>query len=231
MSESAILTEADIARLLRLDVAAVQGLFRRGEIPGFEIGPGTLRCTEPAFYEWAERRSRESTGSGSEDPDARAERLYARASHDHFARLTDRGGPLPPLIGSRLATPDARRSRPFRLDTVDLQRGGVQITPLANGSASPVWIRADAVNRCLFFLETQVPAGESVPIQASQNHPGPLARFSRRGNGGVRCLHYVLPILARCGRVEIDGESRPNTVRLAPIVLQPPSPTDGGAHE
>ncbi len=230
MSESTILTETDMARLLRLDVPAVQGLFRRGELPGFEIEPGSLRCTEPAFFEWAERRSREGNGSEPEDPDARAERQYGRTSHDHFARLVGRGGPLPLLVGEQLATPDARRSRPFRLDQVDTERGGVQITPLANGSASPIWIRADAINRCLFYLESQVPAGESVPIQASQNHPGPLARFTRRGNGGVRCLHYVLPLLARCGRVEVDGESRPNTVRLSPIVLQPAPPIDGGAH-
>jgi hypothetical protein len=231
MPESTILTEADIARLLRLDVTAVQGLFQRGELPGFEIAPGSLRCTEPAFFEWAERRSREGNGSEPEDPDARAEAQYARAAHDHFARLVGRGGPLPLLEAEELATPDARRNRPFRLDQVDADRGGLQITPLANGSASPIWIKADAVNRCLFFLESQVPAGESVSILASQNNPGPLARFTRRGNGGVRCLHYILPLLARCGRVEIDGESRPNTVRLAPIILQPAPPIDGGAHD
>lgn len=231
MSESTILTETDMARLLRVEISAVQGLFQRGDLPGFEVAPGSVRCTEPAFFEWAERRSREHAERAPEDPDTHAERLYADAVHDHFGRLAGPLGPLPGLTGELLSTPDARRSRPFRLDAVDLERTGIQITPQANGSSHPLWIRGDAINRCLFYLERIVPAGDAIPIQASQNNPGPLARFTRRGNGGVRCLHYVLPVLERCGRVEIDGESRPNTVRLAPIVLQPPSPIDGGAHD
>ena len=230
MPDSRILTEADIARLLRLEVTAVQGLYRKGELPGFEVAPGAVRCTEPAFFEWAERRSRESASAEPADPVAHAEQSYDSTVHDQFAGLIGPGSPLPGLIGETLSTPDARRSRPFRLDAVEHEPPGMKLTPLGNGSANPVWIRAEAVNRCLFFMESQVPAGEPTPIQASQNHPGPLARFTRRGNGGVRCLHYLLPVLARCGRVEIDGDTRPNTVRLAPIVLQPMAPRTGGSH-
>lgn len=213
MTTSRILTDGDMAGLLQVDVGVVWDAYRRGDLPGFEIGPGHLRCSEPAFHEWAERKSREADGGGARADAVEAAYAASDATADRFAVLATPGGPLPSLAGAELSTPDARRSRPFRLDHVDPERGGLQITPLGNGDAAPLWLRGEAVNRCLYFLETQVPAGEPIPIQASQNHPGPLARFTRRGNGGVRCLPYLLPILERCGLVVIDGDARPNTVR------------------
>ncbi len=215
MAEARILTDAEMADLLQLNIEAVRTAFHRGELPGFEVMPGHLRCSEPAFYEWADRRSREAQdGKSPPSPADAAERAYG-GNHPEgaFAALAMEGGPLEKLQGQHLATPDNRRSRPFRLDAVDRERGGLQVSPLGNRNASPVFIRAAAVDRCLYYLSTQVPAGVHTPIQASQNHPGPLARFTRRGNGGVRCLHYLLPILAAAGLVEIDGDSRPNTVR------------------
>jgi len=215
MANRRILTETDMARLLRVDVQDLIAAFRRGEVPGFEMSPGVLRCTEPAFFDWAEKRSREASAAPSpRDLAERAEVAYAEEHTDHFTQLAGDGGPLAALVGHVLSTPDNRRSRPFRVDAVDLERPGLLVSPLENLAAHPMWIRSDAVNRCLTFLEQQVPAGEAVAIQASQNNPGPLARFTRRGNGGVRCLHYLLPILQQCGRVTIDGDTRPNTVML-----------------
>jgi len=213
MPKQRILTETDMARLLAVDVDDILGAFDRGELPGFALQPGLVRCTEPAFYEWADRRSREGAPE-QRDPAEAAEERYADPGgrRDFFAELCLEL--LPSLQGETLATPDRRRSRPFRLDTVDIDRPGILVSPLENRSAAPVWIRADAINRCLAFLHDQVPPGEPIPIQASQNNPGPLARFTRRGNGGVRCLHYLLPILLRCGLVMIDGDTRPNTVSL-----------------
>jgi len=213
MPKQRILTETDMARILRIDVDDVLGAFERGELPGFALQPGLVRCTEPAFYEWAERRSREGKPE-PRDAVELAEEQYADPTgrYDHFADLC--GRMLPSLEGETFATPDRRRSRPFRLDTVDMERPGIQVSPLENQSSGPVWIRADAVNRCLTFLQGHVAPGDPIPIQASQNNPGPLARFTRRGNGGVRCLHYLLPILQRCGLVVIDGDTRPNTVSL-----------------
>ena len=213
MSKQRILTETDMARLLRIDVGDVLGAFERGELPGFALQPGLVRCTEPAFYEWADRRSREGAPEPREAVEL-AEEQYADPAtrHDHFADLSQQL--LPALEGETFATPDRRRSRPFRLDAVDLERPGILVSPLESRSSSPVWIRADAVNRCLTFLLDHVPPGEPTPIQASQNNPGPLARFTRSGNGGVRCLHYLLPILQRCELVAIDGDTRPNTVSL-----------------
>ena len=213
MANQRILTETDMARLLRVNVDELIAAFRRGEVPGFEMNPGVLRCTEPAFFDWAEKRSREAAAAPTgRDLAERAEAAYSDHHADHFAALAI--GPLPGLVGRELSTPDRRRSRPFRLDAVDLDRPGLLVSPLENRASHPMWIRADAVNRCLAFLEEHVAPGEAVAIQASQNNPGPLARFTRRGNGGVRCLHYLLPILQQCGRVTIDGDTRPNTVML-----------------
>jgi hypothetical protein len=213
MAQQRILTETDMARLLAVDVQDLIAAFQRGEVPGFEMNPGVLRCTEPAFFDWAEKRSREANATPSpRDLAERAEAAYSEHHPDHFAALAI--GPLPALVGRELSTPDRRRSRPFRLDAVDLDRPGLLVSPLENRAAHPMWIRAEAVNRCLTFLEEHVPPGEPAAIQASQNNPGPLARFTRRGNGGVRCLHYLLPILQQCGRVSIDGDTRPNTVML-----------------
>jgi hypothetical protein len=215
MPRQRILTETDMARLLRVHESDVLGAFDRGELPGFEIGRGRLRCTEPAFFDWIEQRSREpSSVAGKRDAADRAEELYAAegdldAPFDGLAT-----GALTSLVGQTFSTPDRRRSRTFRLDAVDRQRPGLQITPLESVNADPVWIRADAVNRCLLFLQRFVATDEPTPIQASQNNPGPLARFTRRGNGGVRCLHYLLPLLERCELVLIDGDTRPNTVKL-----------------
>ena len=215
MAEARILTAAEMADLLQLNIEAVRTAFQRGELPGFEVMPGHLRCSEPAFYEWADRRSREARDGKTPPSPADAAELAFGANHREpaFSVMAARGGTLEQLQGRELATPDNRRSRPFRLDAIDGERGGLLVSPLGNRNASPVFIRAAAVDRCLYYLDTQVAPGAFTPIQASQNHPGPLARFTRRGNGGVRCLHYLLPILAAAGQVEIDGDSRPNTVR------------------
>jgi len=213
MVSSRILTDGDMAGLLKVEVGVVWEAYRRGDLPGFEVSPGHLRCSEPAFYEWAERKSRDPGKDGTQAE--LAERGYEANREDRFAALAGGGGPLPSLAGTTLSTPDRRRSRPFRVDAVDPERGAIQITPQGNGDAAPVWLRAEAVNRCLYFLETHVADDEVIAIQASQNHPGPLARFTRKGNGGVRCLPYLLPILEAVGLVAIDGDARPNTVRLA----------------
>ncbi len=226
MPRQRILTETDMARLLSVDVPDVLGAFDRGDLPGFEIGRGRLRCTEPAFFDWIEQRSREPAAADKRDAADRAEELFAAENgrHDVFDALAT--GPLADLVGRTFSTPDRRRSRKFRLDAVDRQRPGLQITPLESLNADPVWIRADAVNRCLLFLQRFVPPDEPTPIAASQNNPGPLARFTRRGNGGVRCLHYLLPVLERCSLVRIDGDTRPNTVTL----LNPDAPRKARRH-
>jgi hypothetical protein len=110
-------------------------------------------------------------------------------------------------VGLQLRTPDNIKGSPFSIQAV--HHPSITIT-LKSGNLLP--IQYDAFFAAMLYL---VRNGHSIqsplPIE-SNNDPalaGPLCLISRQQNDNVRCINYIIPILANFGYVGFAGQ-RPN---------------------
>ena len=110
-------------------------------------------------------------------------------------------------VDDELRTPDEQRGVFFRIDDIEANR--MKIKTEGN---STVLIQKTAFVAALHHLrQNQHNSTNKCEIGSSSNpeDSGPLCGASREHNNGVRCINYILPILAFHGIVSIDG-TRPN---------------------
>jgi hypothetical protein len=112
------------------------------------------------------------------------------------------------LVGQQFRTPDNLNGEPFHISNIDPT--AIRIEPQAIGIAREAFI--DTIHHLQqngYFTGNPCAIGSSnTPAQS-----GPLCTASRQANDNVRCINYILPILADWGKVGIDG-TRPNRTWL-----------------
>lgn len=123
------------------------------------------------------------------------------------AALSNRWQTLP--ADEVLKTPDARVGSRFTVTAISSAAisietdGGTPIVLHREAFAEVLWYLLDHGH----YVGNPCPIGSDKDIEAA----GPLCVAARQANGGnVMVIPYILPILARMGLVEIDG-NRPNT--------------------
>ena len=110
-------------------------------------------------------------------------------------------------VEDKLRTPDEQKGAIFRISEIKANSLKIQ----TEGS-STVPIQKTAFVAALHYLrQNQHNSSNKCEIRSSSDPAvsGPLCRVSRKYNNGVRCINYILPILASHGIVSIDG-TRPN---------------------
>ncbi len=108
-------------------------------------------------------------------------------------------------------TPDDAVGVPFTIAGVESER--LEIRTGSDGNTS-VGINRASFGDALDYL-CQHRHFENNPCLIDSNNiaasAGPLCRAARRQNGNVRCVNYILPILAAHGVVGIDGTRKNKT--------------------
>ncbi|NOY60424.1 MAG: hypothetical protein GXO75_16050 [Calditrichaeota bacterium] len=110
-------------------------------------------------------------------------------------------------VDDKLRTPDEHKGVFFQIDDIDANSLRIQTE-----GGSTVLIQKTAFVAALHHLRlNRHDSGNKCEIRSSNNpaDSGPLCAASREHNDGVRCINYILPILAFHGIVSIDG-TRPN---------------------
>jgi hypothetical protein len=114
-------------------------------------------------------------------------------------------------IEQEYRTPDAQFRRPFIISAID--HNSVTIMPQSNG----LNITRAAFEAALHYLvEFNHTVDNTCEIRSNnrRDDAGPLCIATRGQNHNVRCINYILPILAHNNLVDINGEQRPNTTWL-----------------
>jgi hypothetical protein len=114
-------------------------------------------------------------------------------------------------VGQEFRTPDNQKPANFTISTID--QNSVIILPQSNGLA----IRREAFEAALHYLvENNHIISHVCEIRSnnSRGDAGPLCRATRDQNSNIRCINYILPILAHNNLVGINGARRPNTTWL-----------------
>jgi hypothetical protein len=108
-------------------------------------------------------------------------------------------------VGQAYATPDGIAPVPFSISHLDLS--GIRISPQG------VTITREAFSDALHYLRTNRHDQHNPCVIRANNDPalaGPLCNAARMRNANVRCISYVLPVLAALGIVATRS-ARPNT--------------------
>jgi hypothetical protein len=113
--------------------------------------------------------------------------------------------------GQDFRTPDLLRGAIFSISYINND-----LLKIRTRNGSIVAVSKGAFVHTLHYLNSNG-HNENNPceIRSSQNpeDAGPLCRISRQANNNVRCINYILPILAEYNLVGING-NRPNTTWL-----------------
>jgi len=112
------------------------------------------------------------------------------------------------VVGQRFRTPDLHQGRWFRIGEKTPER----LTVLPQRVSVSKTAFAAAIH---FLLTHRHGAKAPCEIRSSNDRAvaGPLCLAARNGNGDVRCINYILPILQHHAVVGINPQ-RPNTVWL-----------------
>lgn len=111
-------------------------------------------------------------------------------------------------MGQTFNTPDNRRHRPFTISAIN--ENSITIVPQRNGLIIP---RAAFEGALHYLVANNHIANHICEIRSSNT----LRRAARAQNRNVRCINYILPILAQNNLIGINGGINPNTTWL----LQP----------
>jgi len=108
-------------------------------------------------------------------------------------------------VGQSYETPDDEKHVPFTISRMTAD--AIEILPQG------IIVKREAFSVALRYLRTNRHDDNHPCKIGSSNEPkfaSPLCREARSRNSGVRCINYILPILAKLGIVGI-GSMRPNT--------------------
>ena len=112
------------------------------------------------------------------------------------------------MVGKRFKTPD--RSRGVEFDLKQVRPDRVVIETGQGPTRVPITLAA-FVAAFEYLLKNGHDRNHPINVRA-HNDPqlaGPLCRAARAKNSDIRCINYILPILAAMGYVGVDGH-RPN---------------------
>lgn len=111
-------------------------------------------------------------------------------------------------IGSVFVTPDQAIGVPFTITDVTPRHVQIQLN-----SGNDMDISRQAFLSANDFLHNSGHnSSRPCPIASNNDHgqAGPLCQATRAANDNVRCINYIVPILAQIGAVSFSG-ARPNT--------------------
>ena len=115
------------------------------------------------------------------------------------------------LPGQKFKTPDNKKGSPFDVQSVDSG-----IIKIRTKRRTVVTISRQAFENALHHLRINSHYKDN-PCEIRSNNDrelaGPLCVASRDVNRNVRCINYILPVLASHGIVEMDGK-QPNKTWL-----------------
>jgi hypothetical protein len=110
--------------------------------------------------------------------------------------------------GDTYTTPDKLKGVPFTISLIEHDR--IHILP------QNLSIQRNAFVATVEYLQqNEHTPGKRCEIRSNNDRikAGPLCQASRKENGNIRCINYIVPILKKFGVVDCDG-NQPNTVWL-----------------